>query len=81
MIKRSKKEFIKKGCKKIIYWGNKENIGHPVIFPKECFPPLLKLRSNNGGMPIIKKHIENAASIGKFHKKAQQDIDVREDIT
>lgn len=75
MIKKAKEEFIKNRCNKIIYFGDKNNLGHPVIFPEKYFNELLKLKKEEGGKELIKKHTENAISIGPFCQAVQKDID------
>lgn len=76
MIKKAEKEFIKNNCRKIVYFGNKNNIGHPVIFPKKYFNELLKLKGEAGGKAIVRNNIKNAISVGKFSKAIQKDIDI-----
>jgi molybdenum cofactor cytidylyltransferase len=75
MIQKAVNLFNEFKGRKIIYFGNKKNIGHPIIFPKKYFTELLNLKGDQGGKEVLMKNFSKAISAGRFMNKYQQDID------
>ncbi|MBM4763647.1 nucleotidyltransferase family protein [Bacillus sp. B15-48] len=56
------------------YYGKK---GHPVLFKREIFPELLKVKGDEGGRSVLKKYA-NFVSYTEMNRPEIQDIDTPE---
>jgi len=63
--------------KRIVTSDYGEAIGPPVLFQKDIFPELMKLKGDAGAKKIIQKHSDDVATV--LFSKGSIDIDTKED--